>query len=442
MELKERFKDLHSFDSEIADALRAEERRQREVFRLIPSENYIYEPARIALGSSVCDKYSEGYPHKWTKSGEFKQENGRYYQGQEHTNTIERLTIQRAIELFAPSGTTKNYHANVQALSGANANLAVYSALLKPGDRILGMSLAHGGHLTHGHSVSVSSKFFEAEQYTLGEDLLLDYDAIRKHAKEYQPALIICGASSYTREIDFSAFADIAREVGALLHADVAHISGLCVTGCHMNPFPHADVVTTTTHKILRGPRGGLIICKKEHGPAIDRAVFPGLQGGPHMNKIAALGITLKHALSPEYKAYAQQVKSNAALLASELSERGFELVTGGTDNHMMTIDLKKGLPAGKVDGTAYAELLEKAGIVLNKNAIPGDEKPWKPTGVRLGTPAITSLGMKDAEMKKLAGWFADVAAENVSDSEVVRVEAEVRQTMLEFPIPTWLGAA
>ncbi|MCL4131457.1 UNVERIFIED_CONTAM: hypothetical protein GTU68_023413 [Idotea baltica] len=406
----------------MADALSAEEKRQQEVFRLIPSENYIYEPARIALGAAVCDKYSEGYPHKWTK------------------NTAERVTIKRAIELFAPAGTTSDYHANVQPLSGANANLAVYTALIKPGDRILGMSLAHGGHLTHGHGVSVSSKFFEAHQYTLGDDLLLDYDAIRKQAKEVQPALIICGASSYTREIDFAAFADIAKEVGALLHADVAHISGLCVTGCHMNPFPHADVVTTTTHKILRGPRGGMILCKKEHGPAIDRAVFPGLQGGPHMNKIAALGITLKHALSDEYKSYAQQVVANAKQLADSLIENGFELTTGGTDNHMLTIDLKKGLPAGRLDGTSYAELLEDAGIVLNKNSIPGDEKPWKPTGVRLGTPAITSLGMKEAEMKQLAAWFAELAVEGADSTTAQRVASEVKEVMTKFPIPAWLA--
>ncbi len=437
MDITERFKALNEVDSELGSLLKQEEARQSRVIRLIPSENYIYEPARLALGSCFGEKYSEGYPHKWVK-GERKHANGRYYQGQEFTNAVECLARDRAVKFFAPKGMEENYHANVQPLAGANANLAVYSALLNPGDRILGMSLAHGGHLTHGHKVSVSSIFFEAHQYTLGENLRLDYDAIRKQAIEVQPKMIVCGASAYPRTIDFEAFASIAKEVGALLLADIAHISGLCGAGVHPNPFPHADVVTTTTHKVLRGPRGGLIVCRRELGADIDRAVFPGLQGGPHMNKIASLATTLKYALSDEYTQYAKNVVENASLLSEALQQRGFVLVTGGTDNHLMLIDLKEGSAKDlDVDGTIYAERLEAAGIVLNKNAVPGDAKPWKPTGVRLGTPAITALGMGPAEMDTLADWFERVLKD---EGSVTVVKAEVEELMARFAIPSWVG--
>ncbi len=437
MEIKERFKVLADVDSELAKLLQSEEKRQSRVIRLIPSENYIYEPARLALGSCFGEKYSEGYPHKWVK-GERQDANGRYYQGQEFTNAVEILARDRAVEFFAPKGMADKYHANVQPLAGANANLAVYAALLKPGDRILGMSLAHGGHLTHGHNVSVSSKFFEAHQYGLGEDLRLDYDAIRAQAKEVQPKLIICGASSYPRIIDFEAFASIAKEVGALLHADIAHISGLCGAGAHPSPFPHADVITTTTHKVLRGPRGGLIVCRRELGAEIDKSVFPGLQGGPHMNKIASLATTLKYALSDEYTAYAKSVDENASVLAEALMKRGFGLVTGGTDNHLLLIDLKEGVAKDlDVDGTSFAERLEAAGIVLNKNAVPGDSKPWKPTGVRLGTPAITALGMGPEEMELLASWFERVLTDEQS---VASVKSEVEELMSRFALPAWLA--
>jgi glycine hydroxymethyltransferase len=427
--------DIACGDTEVAALIQEELGYQASSLRLIPSENYVSAAVAAATASAFGNKYSEGYPHKW-KQGRRVLENGRYYNGQQCSNPLENLAIQRCLQLFVP-GQEGDYHANVQPLSGAPANLAVLNAFLEVGDTFMGLSLDYGGHLTHGHKVSVTSKFFKAVQYQLDSNGLLDCEAIRKMALEHRPKLIICGATAYPRVIDFAAFGEIARSVGAVLVADISHISGLVATGCHPHPFPHADVITSTTHKILRGPRGALIVCKKEFGPAIDRSVFPGLQGGPHMNAIAGIAIALKEALNPSYRDYARQVIANASFLAERLCEQGFHLVSGGTDTHLVLIDVTKGSNAlCAPNGTAVADAAERAGLIINKNTVPGDAKPWNPSGVRVGTPAVTTLGMKEKEMELAAAWLAKAAAGRDDAAVLAVIRSEVADLMRRFPPP------
>ena len=425
---------VRSVDREVADLLVAENDRQQTTICLIPSENYASAAVRQALSSSLTNKYAEGYPHVWTDGGRVEK-NGRYYQGQANTNAIERLAIRRTLELFTadPAG----YHANVQPLSGAPANLAVLNAILRPGDVFMGMKLAHGGHLTHGHDVTVTGKYYRAVQYGLDESGAIDYEELERLALSAQPKLIFCGATAYPLQIDFERIGRTARRAGAVLVADVAHIAGLCVTGQHPHPFPHADIVTTTTHKILRGPRGGLIVSKKEFGPAIDRSVFPGLQGGPHMNSVAAIAVALKEAAGDAYRTYAAQVVANARELAQALESEGFRLVGGRTENHLILLDIVNGTNGCRAKNGSYlAGRLEKAGIVANKNPIPGDAKAWLPSGIRLGTPAVTTLGMKEAEMRQIARWIADATRHADDESRLRAIAKEVARQMATFPPP------
>ncbi len=422
-------------DPETADILAAESARQQSTICLIPSENYASTAVSAALSSTLTNKYAEGYPHLWT-NGDRVERNGRYYQGQANTNAVERLAIRRALALFTPD--PENYHANVQPLSGAPANLAVLHAILQPGDVFMGLKLAHGGHLTHGHHVTVTGEYYNAVQYGLDETGAIDYDELERVALSSQPKLIFCGATAYPLQIDFARIGSIARRVGAVLVADVAHIAGLCVTGLHPHPFPHADIVTTTTHKILRGPRGGLIVSKKQFGPAIDRSVFPGLQGGPHMNAIAAIAVALKEAASDAYRAYAAQVVANARELAEGLLHEGFRLVGGRTENHLLLLDVVNGTNGCRAKNGSYlAAQWEKAGLVANKNPIPGDAKAWLPSGIRVGTPAVTTLGMKESEMRQIARWMADATRHADDDGHLEVIARQVAQLMAAFVPPT-----
>jgi glycine hydroxymethyltransferase len=407
---------IQSVDPEIAALIEAEDQRQRDTLRLIPSENYASAAVMAACGTSLTNKYSEGYAGR------------RYYQGQGHIDGIERLAVSRAKALFGAE------HANVQPYSGSPANLAIYFGLLQPGDTILSMSLPHGGHLTHGWKVTISGKFYNAVQYGVAKDTgRIDFDQVAALAAEHKPKMIICGASAYPRIIDFARFAEIAEAHGALLLADIAHISGLVAGGAHPNPFPHADVVSTTTHKTLRGPRGGMILCKKVHKKAIDRAVFPGLQGGPHNHATAGMAIAFKEAATPEFQAYARQVVTNAQTLAEGLKGHGFDMVSGGTDNHLILIDLTNKSISGKIAASA----LEAAGIVCNANSVPFDpRKPFDPSGIRIGTPAITSRGMGATEMQQLADWMAQVVAAPEDAALHAGIAGEVKAMCAHFPAP------
>ncbi len=407
---------IRSVDPEVAALIEAEERRQANTIRLIASENYASSAVLSATGSVLTNKYSEGYTNK------------RYYQGQEVVDQIERLAIDRACDLFGAE------HANVQPYSGSPANLAVYYAFCEPGDTVLGLGLPHGGHLTHGWKVNFSGRFYNAVQYSVRPDTeLIDYDEVRALALEHRPKLIVAGITAYPRVVDFAAFAEIAREVGAKLLCDIAHISGLVAAGVHPSPVPHADAVSSTTHKTLRGPRGGMILCRKEHAKAINRAVFPALQGGPHNHTTAALAVALKEASTEQFKQYAQQVVTNSKVLCEGLQEAGFRLVTGGSDNHMCVVDLT---PRG-VFGKPVARALEKAGIVCNYNTIPYDpRKPFDPSGIRLGTPSVTSRGMKEGEMRQIASWI-DRAASNMDDeAALATIAGEVAEMCAQFPAP------
>lgn len=409
-------KAIYAVDPDVAKLIKSEERRQFDVIRLIPSENYVSTAVLEATGTVLTNKYSEGYAGK------------RYYEGQEYIDQIETLAIDRAKALFGAEA------ANVQPYSGSPANLAVYSAFLKPGDTIVGFALPHGGHLTHGWKVSFTGKWFNAVQYSVrAEDGRIDYDEVRQLARQHRPPMIVCGASAYPRIIDFAAFGEIAREVGALLLADVAHIAGLIVGGVHPSPFPHANIVTTTTHKTLRGPRGGMIMCRAEHQKAIDRAVFPGLQGGPHNHTTAALAVALKEAGSPEFRTYAQQVVSNAQVLAARLMDHGFSLASGGTDNHLILIDTtSKGVP-----GRPAAQAMNRAGLVANANSIPFDTRgPFDPSGVRIGTPAVTSRGMGPEQMIQIADWIARAVAAVDNTAELDAIASEVRGVCSQFVPP------
>jgi glycine hydroxymethyltransferase len=406
---------LSSSDPEVFALCRAEERRQAEKIRLIPSENYVSKAVLEASGSVFTNKYSEGYPGK------------RYYEGQEFVDPLEQLAIDRAKSLFGAA------HANVQPYSGSPANLAVYLAFLKPGDKVMGLALPMGGHLTHGWGVSITGKYFTPVQYGVRKDTgRLDYDEIRDLAKKERPALLWAGGTAYSRLWDFEIMGSIAREVGARFCADIAHIAGLIAGGVHPSPVPHADVVTTTTHKTLRGPRGGMILCKPEHAQAIDRAVFPGLQGGPHVHNTAALAVALKEAAQPSFKDYAKLVVSNARILAEALMAKGFDVVSGGTDNHLILIDL-----TGKnVSGKIAARALDKAGIELNYNSVPYDtRKPFDPSGIRLGSPSISSRGMGEAEMRQIALWM-DRVVSCPTDETAAKVLSEVRELTAKFPAP------
>lgn len=408
--------ELQQTDMEIYSLIKAEERYEFETVRLIPSENYASAAVMQALGSVLGNKYSEGYPGK------------RYYEGQVNIDQVENLVRERACALFGAE------HANVQPYSGSPANMAVYYALLEPGDTIMGMSLPHGGHLTHGWEVSFSSRFYRSVQYVVDPKThRIDYDAVRELARRERPKIIVSGATAYPREFDFKAFGEIAREVDAYFLADIAHIAGLIVAGVHQDPMPYADVVTTTTHKTLRGPRGAMILCREDVAERIDRAVFPALQGGPHNHTTAAIGVCLKEAATEEFREYGRQIVRNAKALASELLERGFSLISGGTDNHLILIDLtNKG-----VFGKKAAKALDRAGIVTNYNTIPYDpRRPFSPSGLRIGSPSVTSRGMKEGEMRQVAAWMDEVVA-NVEDEEVIaRVRGEVRDFCVQYPAP------
>ncbi len=408
--------ELSRTDPQIAELIQHEAERQASVLRMIPSENYASPSVMAATGSVLTNKYSEGYP------------DARYYQGQEYIDQIELLAQGRARELFGAE------HANVQPYSGSPANMAVYLALLNPGDRSMGMDLAAGGHLTHGAKVSFSGKFYKVRQYGLNRQTgLIDFDQAAALAREWKPRLIFAGCSSYPREVDFARFAQIARDVGAYLVADISHISGLCFTGCHQSPVPVADVVTTTTHKLLRGPRGGMVLCRAGHAAAIDKAVFPGLQGGPHNNVTAAIAVALGEAATPEFSAYCRQVVQNAKALAAALMARGFTLVTGGTDNHLALIDAGQSGLTGK----ALASAMDRAGIVANANKVPFDPRPaHDPSGVRLGTPALTTRGMGESQMEQVAGFIARVAKNLDQEAELAKVRAEVAELCQSFPAP------
>jgi glycine hydroxymethyltransferase len=406
---------LKAADPETYELCRAEERRQAEKVRLIPSENYVSKAVLEASSSVFTNKYSEGYPGK------------RYYEGQQFADPLEQLAIDRARGLFGAD------HANVQPYSGSPANLAVYLAFLKPGEKVMGLGLPMGGHLTHGWNVSITGRYFQSVGYGVRRDTgRIDYDEVRDLAKKERPQLLWAGGTAYSRLWDFETMGSIAREVGARFAADIAHIAGLIVGGAHPSPIAVADVVTTTTHKTLRGPRGGMIMCKAEFAKDIDRAVFPGLQGGPHVHNTAALAVALKEAAQPSFKEYAHQVVANARAMAEELMAKGLQVVSGGTDNHLILIDLSNRNVPGKV----AAKALDKAGIELNYNSVPYDtRKPFDPSGIRLGSPAITSRGMKEGEARQIARWIDQVVS-SPTDDVAEKVLGEVRELTKKFPAP------
>jgi glycine hydroxymethyltransferase len=406
---------LVTFDPEIAEAIRKETERQEYSLEFIASENFVSEKVLEAQGSVLTNKYAEGYPGK------------RYYGGCEFVDVAEQLAIDRAKKLFGPD------HVNVQPHSGSQANMAVYFTVCQPGDTILGMNLAHGGHLTHGSPVNFSGKLFNIVPYGVKKETgTIDYEEVERLAVEHRPKLIVVGASAYPRIIDFKAFRNIADKVGALVMVDMAHIAGLVATGEHPSPIPQAEFVTTTTHKTLRGPRGGMILCREEYAKKINSNIFPGIQGGPLMHVIAAKAVAFKEALAPEFKDYAAQVVKNAKALAAGLMERGFRLVSGGTDNHLMLVDLS----GTEITGKMAEETLEKAGITVNKNAVPFDTRsPFITSGIRIGTPATTTRGLKEPEMTMVAAWIAR-ALENIGkEGELVAIRKEVKELCTNFPL-------
>jgi glycine hydroxymethyltransferase len=409
---------LRRVDPEIASLLDLEDQRQRDKVRLIASENYTSRAVLEALSSSLSNKYSEGYAGK------------RYYEGQQHIDAIERLCIERAKAVFGAE------HANVQPYSGSPANLAVYLAFCKPGDVIMGLGLPAGGHLTHGWNVSISGKYFSSVAYGVRKDTgRVDLNEVADLAKQHKPKLLFCGGTAVPRTIDFAGFAEIAKQVGAILVADIAHIAGLVAGGAHPTPVGHAQVVTTTTHKTLRGPRGGMILCNAAHAQALDRAVFPGLQGGPHNATVAALAVALREAQSDEFRRYAHQIVRNARALAEALLARGYDLVSGGTDNHLLLIDLTN----KDISGKRLAQALDRGGLETNYNSVPFDpRKPFDPSGLRLGTAAVTSRGLGEREMEQVAAWLDRILlAEKSSDEHAIGVvAAEVRELLMRFPAP------
>ncbi|MCA0971028.1 serine hydroxymethyltransferase [Halobacillus litoralis] len=406
---------VKSTDAEIFEAIQSEQKRQQDNIELIASENFVSEAVMEAMGSVLTNKYAEGYPGR------------RYYGGCEHVDVVENLARDRAKELFGAD------HVNVQPHSGAQANMAVYFTVLEHGDTVLGMNLNHGGHLTHGSPVNFSGQLYNFEEYGVTEkDQRIDYDAVLEKAKEVKPKLIVAGASAYPREIDFAKFREIADEVGAYLMVDMAHIAGLVATGLHPNPVPHAHFVTTTTHKTLRGPRGGMIFCQEEFAKKIDKSVFPGMQGGPLMHVIAAKAVAFKEALQPEFKQYSRQVIANAKRLGEALVERGVNLVSGGTDNHLLLLDLRQNELTGKV----VEKALDEIGITTNKNGIPFDpESPFVTSGIRIGTAAVTSRGFKEDEMDEIADLIAFVLEHHEDEAKMKEAHNRVQQLTSRFPL-------
>jgi len=407
--------DLLSGDPVVADIIRRETARQAEGLELIASENFVSPAVLWAMGSTLTNKYAEGYPRK------------RYYGGCEVVDEVEQLALDRALQLFGGD------HANVQPHSGSQANFGAYLALMRPGETLLGMALRHGGHLTHGASVNESGRMFHAVQYGVHEDTgLLDYDQVRDLARAERPKVIVAGGSAYARIIDFAAFRKIADEVEAALVVDMAHFAGLVAAGLHPSPVPHSDIVTTTTHKTLRGPRGGLIVCREAHAKAVDKEIFPGTQGGPLMHVIAAKAVALGEALQPSFKTYAAQIVANARALAAALMERGYRIVSGGTDTHLMLVDLR----SKELTGKLAEETLGRAGITVNKNTVPGDpQSPFVTSGIRIGTPALTTRGMGETEMRHI-GALIDRALEHRTDeAALARIRSEVLELAGAFPL-------
>jgi glycine hydroxymethyltransferase len=408
---------LKNTDPDIFEAIQAESKRQSSQLELIASENFVSNAVLQAMGTVMTNKYAEGLPYK------------RYYGGCEYVDVAEDLARKRAMELFSAE------HANVQPHSGTQANMASYFAFLNPGDKILGMSLSHGGHLTHGSPVNFSGQLFEVISYEVNEsDGLINYDALRDQALKTRPKMIVAGASAYPRIIDFETFGEIAQEVGAFLLADMAHIAGLVAAGLHQSPVPHSDVVTTTTHKTLRGPRGALILCKKEHSNIIDKSVFPGTQGGPLMHIIAAKAVALKEALHPNFKNYQRRVVANAKALANGLLEHGLYLVSGGTDNHLLLIDLRKSY--GDLTGKDAEKALGSAGMTVNKNTVPGETRsPFVTSGLRIGTAAVTTRGLCETDMRQIADWIVKVLADPTNEEVISSVAREIDYMCQTFPL-------
>ncbi|HEY0541947.1 MAG TPA: serine hydroxymethyltransferase [Actinoallomurus sp.] len=412
---------LAATDPDLAGLVEAEATRQHDKIRLIASENYVSPAVLEATGSVLTNKYSEGYPGK------------RYYEGQQVVDPIEELAQERARALFGVP------HANVQPYSGSPANLAVHLAFMRPGDTFLSLELAHGGHLTHGSPVSISGKWLRPVHYGVGRETgRIDMDEVRDLARKERPKVIFCGGTAIPRTIDFPAFAEIARETGAVLVADIAHIAGLVAGGAHPSPAGHADVITTTTHKTLRGPRGAMLMTTEEHATAIDKAIFPGLQGGPHNHTTAAIAVALKEAARPDFRTYAHQVVANAEALAGALTARGFDLVSGGTDNHLILIDLTN----KSIGGKPAAKALDLAGIELNFNTVPFDpRKPWSPSGIRIGTAAVTTRGLTEEHMASVAEWMDRAVAAAEDGPALERIAGEVRDLMDGFSMPGWAPA-
>jgi glycine hydroxymethyltransferase len=406
---------LSQFDPQVADAIRHETERQEYNLELIASENFVSEAVLEAQGSIMTNKYAEGYPGK------------RYYGGCEHVDVVEQLAIDRAKELFGAE------HANVQPHAGSQANMAVYFAACKPGDTILGMNLSHGGHLTHGSPVNFSGRFYTVVPYGVSpETETIDYAEVERLAVEHKPTLIVVGASAYPRTLDFPAFRAIADKVGAKVMVDMAHIAGLVAAGVHPSPVPYAEFVTTTTHKTLRGPRGGMILCREEFAKTVNSQIFPGIQGGPLMHVIAAKAVAFKEALQPEFKSYQQQIVKNAKALSEALMKRGFKLTSGGTDNHLMLINFS----GTEITGKAAEEALDKAGITVNKNTVPFETRsPFVTSGIRIGTPACTSHGLKEADMDRIAGYVADAVAHIGDDRKLEEIKSQVNNMMKKFPL-------
>ncbi|MGI5244795.1 serine hydroxymethyltransferase [Dactylosporangium sp. CA-139066] len=407
-------------DPQVFDLIRAEAQRQHDTLRMIASENYVSEAVLEATGSVLTNKYSEGYPGK------------RYYEGQRFIDPLEELAIARARSVFGVD------HANVQPYSGSPANLAVYMALAKPGDTVMGMALPMGGHLTHGWPVSATGAWFRPVQYTVRRsDGRIDFDEVRDIALRERPKILFCGGTAIPRTIDFPRFAEIAREAGAVLVADIAHIAGLIAGGAHPSPVGHAEVISTTTHKTLRGPRGAMLMCDEPHAKAIDKAVFPGLQGGPHNHTTAGIAVALGEASTPAFRAYAHQTVANARALAAALTERGFDLVSGGTDNHLILLDLT----SKSIGGKPAARALDRAGIETNYNTVPYDtRKPFDPSGVRLGTPALTTRGLTEAQMPQVADWISRAVDAAIKDDTPAldTIAGEVRELLSAYPMPGW----
>jgi glycine hydroxymethyltransferase len=405
---------LEMFDPEVAHAIRLETERQEYNLELIASENFVSDAVLEAQGSVLTNKYAEGYPGK------------RYYGGCNHVDIVENLAIERAKELFGAD------HVNVQPHSGSQANMAVYFSVLKPGDTILGMNLSHGGHLTHGSPVNFSGRFFNVVPYGVSRDTqTIDFEEVERLAVENRPKMIVVGASAYPRTIDFAAFRQIADKVGAVVMVDMAHIAGLVATGLHPSPVPYAEFVTTTTHKTLRGPRGGMILCREEFAKKLNSNIFPGIQGGPLMHVIAAKAVAFKEALLPEFKAYQAQIVKNAKALAAALMQRGFRLTSGGTDNHLMLLDFSGAELTGKV----AEETLDKAGITVNKNTVPFETRsPFVTSGIRIGTPAATTHGLKEAEMAEVADFIAEALANVDNIARLNEIKSRVNSLMKRFP--------